>query len=132
MPTRASYDYAVLRIVPRVDREEFINAGVVLHCFERSYLAAACDLNVERLAAFAPEVDPEVVRRHLDAVARICRGDRDAGPIGKLPPKERFRWLVAPRSTIIQPSPVHAGLCEDPAGALEHLVNRMVRMKAAR
>ena len=131
MPTRCSYDYAILRVVPRVDREEFINAGVVLHCFERGFLAAACDLNIARLAAFAPDVDTEVVRRHLDAVGRICRGDRDAGPIGKLPPKERFRWLVAPRSTIIQPSPVHAGLCADPVAELERLLDTMVRVKKA-
>lgn len=129
MPTRYSYDYAILRVVPRVEREEFMNAGVVLHCFERGILRAACDLNVERLKAFAPDVDPDLVRRHLDAVGRICRGDRDAGPIGRLPPKERFRWLVAPRSTIIQPSPVHAGLCEDPGAELERLLDTMVRVK---
>jgi len=113
-------------VVPRPDREEFINAGVVIHCFERGYLAAASALNEERLRALCPDVRADDVSRHLDAVGRIARGDADAGPIARLPPKERFRWLVAPRSTVIQPSPVHAGLCEDPAAALKWLLKSMV------
>lgn len=127
MPARSSYEYALLRVVPRVEREEFINAGVVLHCFERGFLQAACALAPERLRALAPSADPALVQRHLEAVGRIARGDPDAGPIARLAPKERFRWLVAPRSTILQAGPVHMGLCDDPARVLEHLLDRMVR-----
>lgn len=130
MPAPSAFDYAILRVVPRVEREEFLNAGVILHCFEKGFLAAECALDRERLAAFAPGLDADFVQEHLDAFARICRGGAGSGPIGALPPKERFRWLVAPRSTIIQASPVQTGLCADPAAALAHLVDTMVRTPA--
>jgi hypothetical protein len=123
----SSFDYAVVRVVPRVDREEFINAGVVLYCLSKGFLGALVELDERRLLALAPTVDLAAVRTHLESLPRICAGGADAGPIGQLPQKERWHWLVAPRSTMLQTSPVHSGLCEDPAVALERLMQRMVR-----
>lgn len=128
MPARNSFDYAIVRVVPRVERGEFINAGVILFCLTHRYLAAKVELDEPRLRALAPEVDVALVRGHLEAIPRICAGGRSAGPLGQLPQKERWHWLVAPRSTILQTSPVHSGLCEEPARALEHLMDRMVRL----
>lgn len=128
MPEHSSFDYAIVRVVPRVERGECINAGVILFCLTKRFLAAKVELDERRLLALAPDVDLELVRGHLEAIPRICAGGRAAGPIGQLPQKERWHWLVAPRSTIIQTSPVHSGLCEDPAQALEHLMDRMVRL----
>jgi hypothetical protein len=116
----------VIRVVPKVEREEFINAGVILSCPERSFLEATIKLNEERLLALDPSVDLETVRMHLATIPTICSGGAEAGPIGQLPQRERFYWLVAPRSTIIQTSPVHTGRCSDPAAALQHLVATMV------
>jgi len=127
VPAQRSFDYAVVRVVPRVEREEFLNAGVILYCAEADWLGARIELLPDRLRALAPEVDPALVAAHLAAIPRIAAGGPDAGPIGKLSRRERWHWLVAPRSTIIQVSPVHAGLCQDPARALEHLLARMVR-----
>ena len=129
MPAHNSFDYAIIRVVPRVEREEFINAGVILYCLTRRFLDARVELDERRLLALEPEVDLELVRGHLSAIPRICAGGRAAGPIGQLPQKERWHWLVAPRSTILQTSPVHSGLCEDPAPSLEHLMDRMVRLQ---
>ena len=126
MPARASYDYAVVRVVPRVDREEFINAGVILFSRTRQFLAACVDLDENRLRALAPGVDVDLVRRHLDAIPRICAGEEDAGPIALLSPSERFQWLVSPRSTMIQISPVHGGVCDDPAARLDALFQQLV------
>ena len=128
MPARHSFDYAVVRVVPHVEREEFVNAGVVLLCRTLGFLGARVELDARRLLALAPDVDVEEVQRHLDAIPRIAAGEPDAGPIARLKPSERFHWLVSPGSTIIQPSPVHSGLCDDPAVALEHLMDRMVRV----
>lgn len=128
MPAHSSFDYAIVRVVPRVERGECINAGVILFCLTQRFLAAKVELNERRLLALAPDVDLELVRGHLEAIPRICAGGRAAGPIGQLPQKERWHWLVAPRSTIIQTSPVHSGLCEDPAKALERLMDGMVRL----
>lgn len=128
MPAHSSFDYAIVRVVPRVERGECINAGVILFCLTQRFLAAKVELDERRLLALAPDVDLELVRGHLEAIPRICAGGRAAGPIGQLPQKERWHWLVAPRSTIIQTSPVHSGLCEAPAQALEHLMDRMVRL----
>lgn len=127
MPAPSSFDYAIVRVVPRVDREEFINAGVILYCLTHRYLEARVELDERRLQALAPDADVELIRSHLESIPRLCLGGKAAGPIGQLPQKERFHWLVAPRSTMIQTGPVHSGLCEDPTKALEHLLQRMVR-----
>ena len=126
MPDKFRYDYAVIRVVPKVEREEFINAGVILSCPDLSFLEARIKLNESRLLALDPSIDLELVRDHLATIPTICRGGDDAGSIGKLPQRQRFHWLVAPRSTIIQTSPVHTGRCGDPAAALDHLVRTMV------
>ena len=128
MPARSSFDYAIVRVVPRVEREEFINAGIILFCLTQRFLGARVELDTRRLATLAPGASLEVIQHHLESIPRVCAGGRGAGPIGQLPQKERFHWLVAPRSTIIQTGPVHTGLCEDPHQALEHLLTRMVRL----
>jgi len=114
-----SFDYALVRVVPYVEREEFINVGVILFCRTQRFLAARIELDLQRLAALAPQCNGQAIQTHLELIPRICEG---AGPIGRLSQAERFHWLVAPRSTIIQTSPVHSGLCDDPATALERLV----------
>jgi hypothetical protein len=124
----SSFDYAVLRIVPRVDREEFLNAGVILYCKSQHFLAAKVYVDEARLLALWPDIDLEVVRSHLEAFCKISKGEPDAGPIAALPQRERFHWLVAPRSTIIQVSPVHSGLCEAPHVGLEKLFEQLVRV----
>ena len=121
------FQYAIVRVVPHVERGECVNAGVVLFCRPRRYLAARVELDEARVLALAPDVDLEVVRCHLDALVRIAAGAPDAGPIAALPASERFHWLVAPSSTIIQCSDVHTGLCDDPEAELEHLMSRLVR-----
>jgi hypothetical protein len=123
------YDYAVIRVVPRVEREEFINVGVILSCPACEYLEARLQLDRARLAALDPTLDPELVERHLAAIPLVCRGDAGAGPIGQLSARQRFHWLVAPRSTVIQTSAVHSGLCGEPHAALEHLMQRMVLLR---
>lgn len=125
-----SFDYAVIRVVPRVDRGELINAGVILFCLQKDFLAARVHVDEQRLRALWPEVDVDLIRQHLEAIPRICAGDPDAGPIAKLSLRERFHWLVAPRSTMIQVSPVHSGLCDNPEKALDDLFRRMVASKA--
>ena len=126
MSDKVRYDYAVIRVVPKVDRAEFINAGVIVSCPDLSFLEARISLDESRLLALDPKVDLDVVRKHLASIPTICRGGDDAGSIGQLPQRQRFHWLVAPRSTVIQTSPVHTGRCGDPAVALEHLVATMV------
>lgn len=121
------YDYAVVRVVPRVEREEFINAGVILSCQRTGYLEAAIELDEGRLRALDPHADVNTVRRHLRAILAICQGLPEAGPIALLPYRARFHWLTARRSSIIQTSPVHTGLCGDPASALGRVMDRMVR-----
>jgi hypothetical protein len=116
----------VIRVVPRVERGECFNAGVVLISRPRRFLSARVWLDARRLAALAPDMDPAEVQPHLDAAVRIAAGEPDAGPIARLALAERFHWLVSPGSTIIQPGPVHTGLCEDPAKMLEHLFETLV------
>lgn len=128
MPARSSFDYAVVRVVPRVERGEHINAGVILFCLEKDFLKARIEVNEPRLRALWPELDMDLVRRHLEAIPKICDAAPDAGPIGRLSLRERFHWLVAPRSTIIQISPVHAGLCDHPERALDDLFQKVVRL----
>jgi hypothetical protein len=127
MPEPCPFDYAVVRVVPRVERGEFVNAGVIVSCPGKSYLKARVELDAARLAALDPGFDRETVERHLAAIQRICEGGAGAGPIGLLPQRARFHWLVAPRSTIIQTSPVHTGFCGDGDAMLERLFDQMVR-----
>ena len=126
MPAPSSFDYAVVRVVPRVEREEFLNAGVILFCLERDFLGARVALDRERARAIFHGLDLALVEEHLAAIPRICAGGEGAGPIGRLPRRERWHWLVAPRSTVLQVSPVHSGLCEAPAAALDRLFESMV------
>ena len=129
MPERNSFEAAVIRVVPRVEREEFINAGVVLFCPAQHFLEACVELDEARLEALAPGlVDHAEVKAHLAHLQAVCEGGAAAGPLAQLSQLERFHWLVAPRSTIIQLSPVHSGFCDDPRTALEHLMQTMVRL----
>ena len=123
---REEFQYALLRVVPHVERGEQINAGVVFFCRRGRFLAARVSLDRARLAALAPDVDADGIERHLDTLARIAAGDESAGAIARLEPSERFHWLVAPSSTMVQPSPVHTGLCEDPQATLDHLFEALV------
>jgi hypothetical protein len=122
-----TYDYAVVRVVPRVERGEFVNAGIVLSCDVERVLEAAIELDERALLAIDPHVDMEAVRSALATIPRICAGGEAAGDLGKLSARERFHWLVAPRSTIVQTSPVHTGQCTDIEAALAHLMQTMVR-----
>lgn len=123
---QTSFEYAVVRVAPRVDREEFVNAGVIVFCLERGFLAARVEADERRVRALWPGADFELIRRHLQAIPKICEGGSDGGPIAALPARERFHWLVSPRSTVIQVSPVHAGLCDSPAAALDRLFDQFV------
>lgn len=127
MPALNSFDYAIVRIVPRVERGEFVNAGVILFCRSRRYLDARFDLDIARLQAIAPNFDPAPLYEHFEIISLVCAGGKDAGYIGQLTLPERFHWLVAPRSTIVQASPAHSGLCADPQQALERILDTMVR-----
>ena len=119
--------YAILRVVPQVERGEMLNVGIILFCRPRRYLAAGISLDRDVLHAFAPDCDLDTVAAHLALIPRICAGDPDAGPMAHLQQPERFHWLVAPSSTIVQPSEVHTGLTHDPPGTLEHLVRSLVQ-----
>ena len=123
---RDPFQYAVVRVVPRVERGEFVNAGVVLFCRTRDFLAARIELDEARLAALSPALDVAEIRSHLDALVRVAAGDPEGGPLARLEQSERFHWLVAPSSTMIQTSPVHTGLSEDPEKTLAHLVATLV------
>lgn len=118
------YQYVVLRLVPRVDREEFVNVGVVLYAQEAEYIDGAFHLDVDRARALDPGIDLDSVRAALETVCQVARGE--GGPPGRLAAGRRFGWLAAPRSTIVQPGPVHGGLSDDPARTLEHLVRKLV------
>ncbi|MDT0309885.1 DUF3037 domain-containing protein [Streptomyces sp. DSM 44917] len=126
-PGRDVFEYAVLRVVPRVERGEFINAGVILYCRARSFLAAATHLHEERLRALDPDADLAGVRAALHAAECVCRGGTDAGPAAGDEAGRRFRWLIAPRSTVVQPGPVHTGLTADPHAELARLLQVLVR-----
>jgi hypothetical protein len=132
VPERNGFEAATIRVVPRVEREEFINVGVVLYCRARGYLAARIALDEQRLRALAPDLTGlDEIRRHLDHLLQVCDGGPAAGPIGELSQAERFQWIVSPRSTVIQPSPPHSGLCDDPAVMLDHLMQKLVTLPAA-
>ena len=121
------YSYAIVRVVPRVERGECVNVGIVLFVRERRHLAARIDLDRARLLALAPDLDLDLLERHLDTFLAICDGRAEGGPLSDLPPAERFHWLVAPRSTIIQTSPAHVGRTTDPAAEVERLLDAYVR-----
>ncbi len=124
---RSPFEYAIVRVVPRVERGEGFNAGIVLMCRPHRFLGARVALDEALLVAMSPDCDPEIVRRHLSAIEAIAGGQRDAGPIAALSMPERFHWLVAPSSTVIQPGEIHTGLTADPAVTLEHLFRTLVR-----
>ena len=123
----ATFEYAVIRVVPRVERQEFVNVGVVLSYPAQNFLQARIEPDWTRLQSLAPYLDLAMVKTYLEVIPRVCAGGEDAGAIGKLPQRARFHWLVAPRSTLIQTSPVHSGVCDDPQAVLEHLLNEQVR-----
>lgn len=126
MPEHNSYDYAIIRIMPHVERGECLNVGVILYCRTRSFLGALTRLDVPRLLALAPDLDTTTVQHQLDMITLTCQGSLEAGRISQMSLSERFHWLVAPRSTIIQTSPVHSGLCNDPLNALNLLFQKLV------
>ena len=132
MPAPEIYDYAAIRLVPRVERGEFINVGILLSCAARGLLHVRIELDEARAHALDPTLDLGLVRRLLGAIEAVCRGGPDAGPIGQLPPRARFHWLTAQRSAIVQTSPVHSGLCDDFDATMAHLVERMVRVPRPR
>ncbi len=121
-----AYDYAIVRVMPRVEREEFINVGVIVSCPARRFLQSRIELDESRILALAPNTDIETVRAHLEGIVLLCRGGKAAGAIGQLAARERFYWMTARRSTIIQTSPVHVGRCADPEILIEHLMQTMV------
>jgi hypothetical protein len=122
-----TYDYAVVRVVPRVERGEFVNAGIILSCDAERILLASIELDEKALLALDSRVDLDLVRSVLKSIPAICAGGEAAGDLGRMSARERFHWLVGPRSTIVQTSPVHTGQCSDPGAALEHLMQTMVR-----
>lgn len=126
MPAPSAFEYAAIRVVPRVERGEFVNVGAVLLCRQRRFLAARIVVDEARVRALDPALDMTALAAQLEHIPLVCAGGPAAGPIGELPLHERFRWLVAPRSTVIQPSPVHTGLCEDPEAALERVFAQLV------
>lgn len=123
---RASFDYCVFRVVPRVERQEFVNVGVLVYCPEKRFLQAKMQIDETRLRALWPSLDIDTVRQHAEGVMRICAGDTSAGPIAGLLQRERFHWLSAPRSTVLQPSAVHTGVCSETDGLVERLFQQLV------
>ncbi len=127
MSGREDFQYAILRVVPQVERGESLNAGVALHSRRLRFLGVRTEVDEVALNAMAPECDPEEVRAHLRVLELVAAGDPEGGPIAALPPSERFHWLTAPASTIVQASPVHTGMTADAAAELDHLFERLVR-----
>lgn len=126
MPEQSAFDYAVVRVVPQVERDEFVNVGVILFCRTRQFLQARIQLDPQRLAALDRTLDLKMVQEHLALIPRICAGGAEVGALGELSQSERFHWLVSPRSTVIQISPVHSGIGDDPQAALDDLFARLV------
>ena len=131
MAAEHTYDYAIIRVVPRVERGEMVNVGVIVSCPAVDFLESAIEIDDATLLALDPSLDLDAVQTNLATIPVICRGGAEAGPIGALPQRQRFRWLVSPRSTMIQMSPVHTGRTADPAAALAHLMKVMVRRPPA-
>lgn len=132
MSAEHTYDYAIIRVVPRVERGEMINVGVILSCPDVWFLEARIEIDPERLRALDASLDIDAVRDILSTIPVICAGGAEAGPVGALPQRNRFHWLVSPRSTVVQTSPVHTGRTSDPAATLEHLLDTMVRTDPSR
>ncbi len=126
MPDRVTYEFAVIRVVPRVEREEFLNVGVMLFSKRKKYLGIRYKIDETRLRHFSPDMDIDLIKRHLHAWELVCQGGPEGGPIGQFDLPSRFRWLTAARSTIIQCSKVHPGMCDDPERVLEGLFERYV------
>ena len=122
------FEYAVIRIVPHVEREEFLNVGIILYCKDKKFLSTKFELNTDRLGVLCRKLDIDEVKTYVESFERVCRGGDNAGPIGKLPPVERFRWLTAARSTILQTSKVHPGFCDDPQATLNRLFDQLVAL----
>ena len=131
MPARSDFQYTIIRVVPRVERGECINVGVVLFSRQLRFLGARIELDHSRLAALAPGTDPATIQPHLDAIQAVVDGDPSGGPVAQLPPSERFGWVAAISSTVLQPSEVHTGLTDDPAGTLRHLFEALVTVLPA-
>lgn len=129
MPAKTWFDYAIVRVVPFVEREEFFNAGVILFCDRRKFLAARTELDLRRLAALAPRLGPQPFEAQLELIGRVCAGGEKAGLLGAMSQVERFDWLTSPRSTVIQTSAVHCGLCDDPQAMLDHLFETMAQVR---
>ncbi|CAN5491785.1 DUF3037 domain-containing protein [soil metagenome] len=127
MPAPHTYDYAVIRVVPRVERGEFVNVGVIVSCSTDGHLEARIELDEQALLALDPAIDLASVRASLESITRICQGGAASGAFARMTPRERFHWLVAPRSTAIQTSTVHSGRCDDLHDVIDHLMNKMVR-----
>lgn len=127
MHAHCSYDYVTIRLVPKVEREEFVNVGVIVSCPARAFLEARIELDEQRVMALDSTLDIESLRVHLETIPAICTGGERAGSLGQLSQRQRFYWLIAPRSTMIQTSPAHSGLCNSPSAVLEHLLETMVR-----
>ncbi|SDL27401.1 Protein of unknown function [Catalinimonas alkaloidigena] len=129
MPEKHLFEYAVVRVVPRVEREEFLNVGVILLCAPKGFLQIRYELSEVRLAAFGNTIDCGELRERLRAFERICAGRKEGGPIGQFPLAGRFRWLTAARSTVVQTSPVHPGLSADPSETLDRLFRQLVAIE---
>ena len=129
MPERRDFQYTILRVVPRIERGECINVGVVVFCRQRSFLGIRIGIDEERLRALAPDLDPAAVEPPLEAIAAVVAGEPSAGPLAQLSPSERFGWVAAKSSTVIQPSEVHTGLTNDPQATLDHLFRSLVQVR---
>ena len=127
MPEPSSFDYAIIRLVPHEERGEFINVGVILYCRAQAYLDARIAFDPKKLGALDPDADVESVRKQLESISQICQGGKNLGALSELSQGERFFWLVSPRNTIVQMSPMHTGICVDPVAELEHLLTTMVK-----
>lgn len=126
MQKKHLFEYAIIRVMPRVEREEFLNVGVILYCRDLNFLQAKFTIDKTKLLAFAPQLDIPEVEEHLQAICHICKGDAEGGPIGKLALAERFRWLTAIRSTVVQTSRIHPGFCTNADEMLTRLYTEMV------